>query len=460
MTWCAEHEKLGILHHWIVTIHTIGIYWILLVCNSNATIFQAHQGLAFAVLSQRIKQQATEISASASAASCWFGKWKTSHHPIFSTQTTCETWHRRTKNAVDCKEHPVRGERERDVLQGCSCFWRWKTPFNNFIDPSSPWHEPNWAKVFIEAYLGYNETMRTRVSHGAVGEVGSSHIPLFLPGRAFQKVLFKSVWHGRVMSGGIFDVCFSSQQCWRCQSWKWCWCCWKEFTNWSTCKVHNNAGSDCILKESVQLNFDEDMAVKDLGANQANPDRISRCKSLALNRRLQKNTINTTSFLLKLFCEVLTIQLWARENSLFGHLGLHARHWLKPDIRVSTWSVKSIWKVAQTLWVWFVIFMNIYDWFHMIPLLSLPFTLFLMLATEIPVCFLWREVECLLALVTWHCINALHPQEADSAKTWQDMPKPSYAYIYISIRHTIFIYFYTYWFVPILQYVPMPQSPQ
>lgn len=35
------------------------------------------------------------------------------------------------------------------------------------------------------------------------------------------------------------------------------------------CKVHNNAGSDCILKESVQLNFDEDMAVKDLGANQA-----------------------------------------------------------------------------------------------------------------------------------------------------------------------------------------------
>ena len=39
------------------------------------------------------------------------------------------------------------------------------------------------------------------------------------------------------------------------------------------CKVHNNAGSDCILKESVQLNFDEDMAVKDLGANQAKRDR-------------------------------------------------------------------------------------------------------------------------------------------------------------------------------------------
>jgi hypothetical protein len=99
----------------------------------------------------------------------------------------------------------------------------------------------------------------------------------------------------------------------------------------------------------------------------------------------KKHTINKTSFLLKLFCEVLTIQLWDiekcwGENLLFGHLSLHeAWHWLKPYIRASTWS-GHMWKVAQHFG---------YSW--LIDFCLLPFTLFSRLATEIPLWFFFGE---------------------------------------------------------------------
>ena len=200
------------------------------------------------------------------------------------------------------------------------------------------------------------------------------------------------------------------------------------------CKVHNNAGSDCILKESVQLNFDEDMAVKDLGANQAKRDRyfLYKMQESCIELKVTKKHNKQDQFLAEIF-------LWSVDDTALSH-------WKVLRGKLIVWPPQSARSVAlaQALHSGFNLVRPYVEscttlWLFMIDWL-LPFTFFYPLPYFRGLrqksrfdFFWWREVECLLALVTRHCMNALHAQEADSAKLCQDMPKPSYTIIYYSL---------------------------